>query len=90
MNAAFVGIFNAAQQAGSERAVARVPQLASRVCAWQEVGRLAGSEVAATVSAFHPLWAGVAGGEVAWIDQSCTHGVFRTVAARFLCAGAIA
>ncbi|MFG1663828.1 AAA family ATPase [Streptomyces sp. Y7] len=67
--------------AGSERAVARVPQLASRVCAWQEVGRLAGSEVAATVSAFHPLWAGVAGGEVAWIDQSCTHGVFRTWAA---------
>ncbi len=67
--------------AGSERAVARVPQLASRVCAWQEVGRLAGGEVAATVSAFHPLWAGVAGGELAWIDQSCTHGVFRTWAA---------
>ncbi|MFJ2952728.1 ATP-binding protein [Streptomyces sp. NPDC087226] len=27
--------------AGSERAVARVPQLASRICAWQEVRRLA-------------------------------------------------
>ncbi|MEU6184145.1 ATP-binding protein [Streptomyces coeruleorubidus] len=67
--------------AGSERAVARVPQLASRICAWQEVGRLAAGEVAATVSAFHPLWAGVADGEVAWIDQSCTHGVFRTWAA---------
>ncbi|MEU3342780.1 ATP-binding protein [Streptomyces sp. NPDC006668] len=67
--------------AGSERAVGRVPQLASRVCAWQEVGRLAPGEVAATVSAFHPLWASVAGGEVAWIDRSCTHGVFRTWAA---------
>ncbi|MFG3207298.1 AAA family ATPase [Streptomyces sp. NPDC048192] len=67
--------------AGSERAVARLPQLASRICAWQEVGRLAAGEVGATVSAFHPLWAGVTDGEVAWIDQSCTHGVFRTWAA---------
>lgn len=33
------------------------------------------------MSAFHPLWAGVADGEVAWIDPSCTHGVFRTWAA---------
>ncbi|MFD4510971.1 ATP-binding protein [Streptomyces sp. NPDC058457] len=67
--------------AGSERAVARVPQLASRICAWQEVVRLAVGEVAAAVPVFHPLWAGVAGGEVAWIDQSCTHGVFRIWAA---------
>ncbi|MER6085475.1 hypothetical protein [Streptomyces sp. NPDC001833] len=67
--------------AGSERAVVRVPQWVSRVCGWQEVGRLAGSGVVARVSAFHLLWAGVAGEEVAWVDQFCMHGVLRTWAA---------
>lgn len=64
--------------AGSERALARLPQLASRVVAWQEVPRLAGAEVAAAVTGFHPLWRTVPAADLAWIDRSCAHGTFRT------------
>ncbi|MEU6807684.1 AAA family ATPase [Streptomyces sp. NPDC046831] len=67
--------------AGSERALARLPQLASRVGAWQEVPRLAGAEVAAVVSGFHPLWRTVPASDLAWIDRSCAHGTFRAWAA---------
>ncbi|WP_234358778.1 AAA family ATPase [Streptomyces sp. NRRL B-24085] len=64
--------------AGSERALARLPQLASRVVAWQEVPRLAAAEVAAAVTGFHPLWRTVPAADLAWIDRSCAHGTFRT------------
>ncbi|MFE6692038.1 AAA family ATPase [Streptomyces sp. NPDC057743] len=67
--------------AGSERALARLPQLASRVVAWQEVPRLTGAEVASVVAGFHPLWRTVPAPELTWIDQSCAHGTFRTWAA---------
>ncbi|MEU6201156.1 ATP-binding protein [Streptomyces sp. NPDC047061] len=67
--------------AGSERALSRLPQLASRVDAWQEVPRLAGVEVATVVTGFHPLWRTVPASELTWIDQSCAHGTFRTWAA---------
>uniref|UniRef100_UPI003F497F3C AAA family ATPase n=1 Tax=Streptomyces chartreusis TaxID=1969 RepID=UPI003F497F3C len=67
--------------AGSERALARLPQLASRVVAWQEVPRLAGAEVAAAVTGFHPLWRAVSAADLTWIDRSCAHGTFRTWAA---------
>ncbi|MFC9082957.1 AAA family ATPase [Streptomyces sp. NPDC057062] len=67
--------------AGSERALARLPQLASRVVAWQEVPRLAGAEVAAAVTGFHPLWRTVPAADLTWIDRSCAHGMFRTWAA---------
>lgn len=43
--------------AGSERALSRLPQLASRIGAWQEVPRLAAAEVAAVVTDFHPCGA---------------------------------
>ncbi|MFD4879574.1 AAA family ATPase [Streptomyces sp. NPDC058420] len=66
---------------GSERALARLPQLASRVGAWQEVPRLAAAEVAAVVTGFHPLWSTVPAPDLAWIDQSCAHGTFRMWAA---------
>ncbi|MEU1190783.1 ATP-binding protein [Streptomyces sp. NPDC005859] len=66
---------------GSERALARLPQLASRVGAWQEVPRLAAAEVAAVVTGFHPLWRTVPAPDLAWIDQSCAHGTFRMWAA---------
>ncbi|MDX3458698.1 ATP-binding protein [Streptomyces sp. ME02-8801-2C] len=66
---------------GSERALARLPQLASRVGAWQEVRRLAAAEVAAVVTGFHPLWRTVPASDLAWIDRSCAHGVFRVWAA---------
>ncbi|MFF8732248.1 AAA family ATPase [Streptomyces sp. NPDC015171] len=67
--------------AGSERALARLPQLASRIGAWQEVPRLAGAEVATVVSGFHPLWRTVPAQDLTWIDRSCAHGTFRTWAA---------
>ncbi len=67
--------------AGSERALSRLPQLASRVGAWQEVPRLATTEVAAVVTGFHPLWRAVPASDLTWIDQSCAHGTFRTWAA---------
>ncbi|MFF7803047.1 AAA family ATPase [Streptomyces olivaceus] len=67
--------------AGSERALSRLPQLASRVAAWQKVPRLTGAEVATVVTGFHPLWRTVPAPDLAWIDQSCTHGTFRTWAA---------
>ncbi|SER13482.1 AAA domain-containing protein [Streptomyces sp. yr375] len=66
---------------GSERALARLPQLASRVGAWQEVPRLAAAEVPAVVTGFHPLWSTVPAPDLAWIDQSCAHGTFRMWAA---------
>ncbi|MFG3016189.1 hypothetical protein ACGFZB_38255 [Streptomyces cinerochromogenes] len=40
--------------AGSERALARLPQLASRIGAWQEVPHLATAEAAAAMAGFHP------------------------------------
>ncbi|WP_432190354.1 AAA family ATPase [Streptomyces sp. Tue6028] len=67
--------------AGSERALARLPQLASRVVAWREVPRLAGAEVATAVAGFHPLWRTVPAADLTWIDRSCAHGTFRTWAA---------
>jgi hypothetical protein len=67
--------------AGSERALSRLPQLASRVGAWQEVPRLAGAEVAAAMTGFHPLWRTVPASDLTWIDRSCAHGTFRTWAA---------
>ncbi|MEU2718189.1 ATP-binding protein [Streptomyces sp. NPDC007205] len=67
--------------AGSERALSRLPQLASRIGAWQEVPRLAGAEAAPVVSGFHPLWRTVPASELTWIDRSCAHGTFRTWAA---------
>jgi hypothetical protein len=67
--------------AGSERALSRLPQLASRIGAWQEVPRLDAAEVAAAMTGFHPLWRTVPASELTWIDQSCAHGTFRTWAA---------
>ncbi|WP_424920066.1 AAA family ATPase [Streptomyces sp. wa1064] len=67
--------------AGTERALARLPQLASRIAAWQEVPRLAAAQVAPVVTGFHPLWRTVPAEDLAWIDQSCAHGTFRTWAA---------
>jgi type II secretory pathway predicted ATPase ExeA len=67
--------------AGSERVLARLPQLASRVGAWQEVPRLATSEVTAVVTGFHPLWRTVPAPDLAGVDRSCAHGTFRTWAA---------
>ncbi|MFJ2833532.1 AAA family ATPase [Streptomyces sp. NPDC087263] len=66
---------------GSERALSRLPQLASRVGAWQEVPRLAAEEVPAVVTGFHPLWRTVPAPDLAWIDRSCAHGTFRMWAA---------
>lgn len=42
--------------AGTERALARLPQLASRIGARQEVPRVAAAEVTAVATGFHPLW----------------------------------
>ncbi len=67
--------------AGSERALSRLPQLASRIGAWQEVPRLAAAEVAPAVTGFHPLWRTVPAPDLTWIDQSCAHGTFHTWAA---------
>ncbi|MFE0358754.1 AAA family ATPase [Streptomyces nigra] len=67
--------------AGSERALSRLPQLASRIGAWQEVPRLTGAEVATVVTGFHPLWRTVPAPDLTWIDRSCAHGTFRTWAA---------
>lgn len=67
--------------AGSERALSRLPQLASRVVAWQEVPRLTGAEVATVVTGFHPLWRTVPAADLTRIDRSCAHGTFRTWAA---------
>ncbi|WP_331761467.1 ATP-binding protein [Streptomyces cyaneofuscatus] len=67
--------------AGTERALARLPQLASRIGAWQEVPRLAATEVTAVVTGFHPLWRTVSAEDLTWIDQTSTHGTLRTWAA---------
>ncbi|WP_344333672.1 ATP-binding protein [Kitasatospora putterlickiae] len=63
--------------AGSERALRRLPQLASRVVAWQEVPRLPPAAVAETVSAFHPLWRVLTSQDLAWIDKRAARGTFR-------------
>ncbi|CAM5513506.1 MULTISPECIES: AAA family ATPase [Streptomyces] len=67
--------------AGSERVLSRLPQLASRIGAWQEVPRLTGAEAASVVTGFHPLWRTVPAPDLMWIDRSCAHGTFRTWAA---------
>ncbi|MFJ2651591.1 AAA family ATPase [Streptomyces sp. NPDC087420] len=67
--------------AATERAPARLPHLASRIGAWQEVPRLAAGEVASGVTGFHPLWRTVPAPDLTWIDRSCAHGTFRTWAA---------
>jgi hypothetical protein len=54
--------------AGSERALSRLPQLASRIGAWQEVPRLDAAEVEPAVTGFHPLWRTVPSPE-AWQDD---------------------
>ncbi|MGW3932808.1 AAA family ATPase [Streptomyces microflavus] len=64
--------------AGTERALSRLPQLASRIGAWQEVPRLAAAEVTAVVTGFHPLWRTVSAEDLTWIDQTSTHGTLRT------------
>ncbi|MFF3249084.1 AAA family ATPase [Streptomyces sp. NPDC002870] len=56
--------------AGSERAVRRVPALASRVLAWELVPRFGSAEVTTVMAAFHPLWAEVAEGDMAWVDEA--------------------
>lgn len=63
--------------AGAERAVARLPQLASRVSAWQEVPRLPAAQVPAVMGEFHPLWRTVPAKDLRWIDGACAHGSFR-------------
>lgn len=64
--------------AGVERTVVRLPQLVSRVTAWQEVPRLPAAKVAAVLGEFHPLWRTMAAKELRWIDGACAHGSFRT------------
>lgn len=54
--------------AGTGRALARVPRVASRIGAWQEVPRLAAAGVTTVVSGFHPLWRTVSAEDLAWID----------------------
>jgi hypothetical protein len=64
--------------AGSERALRRVPALASRVLTWELVPRLGPREVATVMAAFHPLWEDVSEDDVAWVDEHVGHGNFRT------------
>lgn len=64
--------------AGSERALRRVPALASRVLTWELVPRLRPREVATVMAAFHPLWEDVTEDDVAWVDEHVGHGNFRT------------
>ncbi len=64
--------------AGSERALRRVPALASRVLTWELVPRLRPGEVAAAMAAFHPLWEDVSEDDVVWVDEHVGHGNFRT------------
>ncbi|WP_119098188.1 MULTISPECIES: ATP-binding protein [unclassified Streptomyces] len=64
--------------AGSERAMRRVPALASRVLTWELVPRLSQREVATVMAAFHPLWEDVTADDVAWVDEHAGHGNFRT------------
>ena len=64
--------------AGSERAMRRVPALASRVLTWELVPRLSPREVATVMAAFHPLWEDVTEDDVAWVDEHVGHGNFRT------------
>lgn len=64
--------------AGAERAVVRLPQLASRVSAWQEVPRLPTAQVPEVMGDFHPLWRTVPAKDLRWIDGACAQGSFRT------------
>lgn len=64
--------------AGSERALRRVPALASRVLTWELVPRLSPCEVTTVMAAFHPLWDDVTEADVAWVDEHVGHGNFRT------------
>ncbi|WP_042386545.1 ATP-binding protein [Streptacidiphilus melanogenes] len=63
--------------AGVERAVVRLPQLASRVSAWQEVPRLPAARVPEVMGDFHPLWRTVSAKDLRWIDGACARGGFR-------------
>lgn len=64
--------------AGSERALRRVPALASRVLTWELVPRLSPREVATVMAAFHPRWEDVSEDDVVWVDEHVGHGNFRT------------
>ncbi|MFE0875926.1 AAA family ATPase [Streptomyces smyrnaeus] len=64
--------------AGSERALRRVPALASRVLTWELVPRLNSGEVQTVMAAFHPLWDDVTEDDIAWVDEHVGHGNFRT------------
>jgi putative transposase len=63
--------------AGVERAVVRLPQLASRVSAWQEVPRLPAAQVPEVMGDFHPLWRTVSAKDLRWVDGACAQGSFR-------------
>lgn len=63
--------------AGVERTVARLPQLVSRVSAWQEVPRVPAAQVPAVMGEFHPLWRAMEAKDLRWIDGACAHGSFR-------------
>ncbi|MFC7011623.1 hypothetical protein ACFQMH_07845 [Streptomyces viridiviolaceus] len=45
---------------------------------WELVPRLGPREVATVMAAFHPLWEGVSGDDVVWVDEHVGHGNFRT------------
>ncbi|MFC5665008.1 AAA family ATPase [Kitasatospora misakiensis] len=64
--------------AGAERALRKVPALASRVLTWELVPRLAQSEVRPVMEAFHPLWGQATPKDMAWVDEHVGHGNFRT------------
>ncbi|GAA5024934.1 hypothetical protein GCM10025734_83910 [Kitasatospora paranensis] len=64
--------------AGAERALRRVPALASRVLTWELVPRLGQAAVRPVMEAFHPLWGQVAPVDMAWVEEHVGHGNFRT------------
>ncbi len=64
--------------AGSERALARASALRSRVLIWHQVGRLELSQVAQTLTLFHPVWAQADPDDLARVDEQMARGNFRT------------
>ncbi|MFB6642933.1 AAA family ATPase [Streptomyces chartreusis] len=64
--------------AGSERTIARVPELRSRILTWHHVDRLDRDQLPHTLSLFHPVWAQAQASDLTRADEQIAHGNFRT------------
>jgi hypothetical protein len=64
--------------AGAERTLSRAPALASRILTWQHIPRLDSAQVPGVLRLFHSLWHTATDADLAYADETCGRGNFRT------------